>query len=52
MQITYNGITIPFFDVEECKNLDNVKLGENGLPEQVSLNYIPIYTVINRSIIE
>ena len=35
MQITYNGITIPFFDVEECKNLDNVKLGENGLPEQV-----------------
>ena len=35
MEITYNGITIPFFDTEECKNLDNVKLGENGLPEQV-----------------
>ena len=32
MEITYNGITIPFFDPEEAKNLEYVKLGDNGLP--------------------
>ena len=35
MEITYNGITIPFFDPEEAKNLEYVKLGDNGLPKQV-----------------
>ena len=35
MEITYNGVTIPFFDPEEAKNLEYVKLGDNGLPEQI-----------------
>ena len=35
MEITYNGITIDFFSPEQAKNLYDVKLGENGLPEQV-----------------
>ena len=35
MEITYNGITIPFFTSKETKNLNDVKLDENGLPYQV-----------------
>ena len=35
MKITYNNTTIDFFNIEDCKNLVNVKLDENGLPEQV-----------------
>ena len=32
MKITYNNITIPFFDIKELKKLDDVKLDKNGLP--------------------
>jgi len=35
MEVTYNGITIDLFNVEDCKELVDVKLGDNGLPEQV-----------------
>ncbi len=35
MEITYNNITIPFFNPEETKNLEDVKLRKDGLPYQV-----------------
>jgi len=35
MEVTYNGITIDLFNVEDCKELVDVKLGDNGLPKQV-----------------
>jgi len=35
MQITYNGITIDFFNIENFNNLVDVKLSKNGLPKQV-----------------
>ena len=35
MQITYNGITIPYFDTEQLKDLKDVKLDDDGLPCQV-----------------
>ena len=36
MEVTYNGITIPFFDTDETRrDLEEVKLDENGLPYQV-----------------
>jgi hypothetical protein len=35
MEITYNNITIPFFDPEETKNLEHVTLADNGLPKQI-----------------
>ena len=35
MEITYNNITIPFFDPEAAKNLEYVTLADNGLPEQI-----------------